>query len=92
MKKLRSDISHLKQSENELRQKCDQGSVIKSCLQVKQKENDELEKRWVNRIRFGALDLTEFHLFFFVRLFFFYKKTDFKSLRVHGSPIASVYT
>lgn len=48
IKKLRSDISHLKQSENELRQKSEQSSVMKSCLQAKQKENDELERRYVH--------------------------------------------
>lgn len=45
LKKMRTEVSHLKQIENELRQKCDQNSTAKSCLQAKQKENDELEKR-----------------------------------------------
>lgn len=45
LKKMRSEVSHLKQIENELRQKCDQNSTAKSCLQAKQKENDELEKK-----------------------------------------------
>lgn len=45
LKKMRSEISHLKHTENELRQKCDHSSNVKSCLQAKQKENDELEKR-----------------------------------------------
>lgn len=45
LKKMRSELSHLKQIENELRQKCDQNSTTKSCLQAKQKENDELEKK-----------------------------------------------
>lgn len=47
LKKMRSEISHMKQIENELRQKCDQNSNVKSCLQAKQKENDELEKKYV---------------------------------------------
>lgn len=47
LKKMRSEVSHLKQIENELRQKCDQNSTVKSCLQAKQKENDELEKKYV---------------------------------------------
>lgn len=46
LKKVRSEIGHLKQIENELRQKCDQNSTAKSCLQAKQKENDELEKKY----------------------------------------------
>lgn len=45
LKKMRTEVSHLKQIENELRQKCDQNSSAKSCLQAKQKENDELEKK-----------------------------------------------
>lgn len=45
LKKVRSEVSHLKQIEHELRQKCDQNSTAKSCLQAKQKENDELEKK-----------------------------------------------
>lgn len=50
LKKMRSEVSHLKQIENELRQKCDQNSTVKSCLQAKQKENDELEKKYVANI------------------------------------------
>lgn len=46
LKKMRSEVSHLKQIENELRQKCDQNSTAKSCLQAKQKENEELEKKY----------------------------------------------
>lgn len=45
LKKIRSEVSHLKQIENELRQKCDQNSTAKSCLQAKQKENEDLEKK-----------------------------------------------
>lgn len=45
LKKMRSELSHLKQIENELRQKCDQNTTAKSSLQAKQKENDELEKK-----------------------------------------------
>lgn len=48
LKKVRSEISHLKQIEHELRQKCDQNSTVKSCLQAKQKENDELERKYVH--------------------------------------------
>lgn len=47
IKKCRTEISQLKQIENELRQKCEQNNIMKSCLQVKQKENDELEKKLV---------------------------------------------
>lgn len=54
LKKIRSEVSHLKQIENELRQKCDQNSTVKSCLQAKQKENDELDKKY-------ALALQMFH-------------------------------
>lgn len=50
LKKMRSEVSHLKQIENELRQKCDQNSTVKSCLQAKQKENDELEKKYVEQL------------------------------------------
>ncbi|KAM7343942.1 uncharacterized protein ACRADG_010824 isoform 1-T2 [Cochliomyia hominivorax] len=45
VKKYRSEISHMKQIENELRQKLDSNMTTKSCLQAKQKECDELEKR-----------------------------------------------
>ncbi|XP_046809940.1 macoilin-2 isoform X2 [Lucilia cuprina] len=45
VKKYRSEISHMKQIENELRQKLDTNMTTKSCLQAKQKECDELEKR-----------------------------------------------
>lgn len=45
LKKVRSEVSHLKQIENELRQKCDQNSTAKSCLLAKQKEIDEIEKK-----------------------------------------------
>lgn len=46
LKTLRADINHLKQSENELQRKCDQSLAVKSCLQAKQKVNEELEKRY----------------------------------------------
>ncbi|XP_075165085.1 macoilin isoform X2 [Haematobia irritans] len=45
VKKYRSEISHMKQIENELRQKLETNMTTKSCLQAKQKECDELEKR-----------------------------------------------
>lgn len=47
LKKVRTELSQLKQTENELRQKCDQNTAVKNCLQAKQKENDELEKKYV---------------------------------------------
>ncbi|KAH8299595.1 hypothetical protein KR044_003436 [Drosophila immigrans] len=45
VKKYRAEISHMKQIENELRQKLDVNMTSKSSLQAKQKECDELEKR-----------------------------------------------
>ncbi|XP_034480180.1 macoilin isoform X2 [Drosophila innubila] len=45
VKKYRAEISHMKQIENELRQKLDVNLTSKSSLQAKQKECDELEKR-----------------------------------------------
>lgn len=45
VKKYRSELSHMKQIENELRQKLETNMTTKSCLQAKQKECDELEKR-----------------------------------------------
>ncbi|KAI9576751.1 hypothetical protein GQX74_010733 [Glossina fuscipes] len=45
VKKYRSEILHMKQIENELRQKLDNNLTTKSCLLAKQKECDELEKR-----------------------------------------------
>ncbi|GAB0093983.1 Macoilin [Sergentomyia squamirostris] len=45
VKRMRSDLQHMKQVEHDLRQKVDSGATIKSCLQAKQKENDELEKK-----------------------------------------------
>jgi len=45
VKKYRTEISHMKQIENELRQKLDANLTSKSTLQAKQKECDELEKR-----------------------------------------------
>uniref|UniRef100_A0A1B0CQT6 Putative conserved plasma membrane protein n=1 Tax=Lutzomyia longipalpis TaxID=7200 RepID=A0A1B0CQT6_LUTLO len=45
MKKMRSDMGHMKQIEHELRQKVESSATIKSCLQAKHKENDELEKK-----------------------------------------------
>ncbi|XP_055383322.1 macoilin-2 [Condylostylus longicornis] len=45
VKKYRAEISHMKQIENELRQKLDSNVTTKSCLQAKQRECDELDKR-----------------------------------------------
>lgn len=45
IKKYRNEISHMKQIENELRQKMESNAINKSCLQAKQRENDEMEKR-----------------------------------------------
>ncbi|XP_055625848.1 macoilin [Toxorhynchites rutilus septentrionalis] len=46
-KKLRSEISSLKQSENETRQRYESSNNnMKSCLQAKQKECDELQNRY----------------------------------------------
>lgn len=45
VKKYRAELSHMKQIENELRQKLESNLTTKSCLQAKQKECDELEKR-----------------------------------------------
>lgn len=45
-KKLRTELGQLRQNENELRQKYDSNTTnLKSCLQVKQKEHDELQTR-----------------------------------------------
>jgi hypothetical protein len=41
LKKLKSEVNIIRQIEMELRQKCE--SQLKSCLQAKQKENDELQ-------------------------------------------------
>lgn len=45
IKKYQTEISHMKQIENELRQKIDANATAKSCLQAKQRENDLIEKR-----------------------------------------------
>lgn len=45
LKKYRNEISQLKQSENEYRSKYEQNITTKSCLQAKQKENEDLEKK-----------------------------------------------
>lgn len=46
-KKLRSEIGNLKQSESEMRQKYDSStSNLKTCLQAKQKEYDELQNKF----------------------------------------------
>lgn len=46
VKKLKSEVHSLKQSENELRQKCESNATsVKACLQAKQKENDELHTK-----------------------------------------------
>ncbi len=48
MKKIKSEVSHFKQIENELKQKIESNSNAKSNLHAKQKENDELDKKLVN--------------------------------------------
>lgn len=45
LKKLKTDISHMKQVENELRQKMESASTVKISLHAKQKENEELDKK-----------------------------------------------
>lgn len=45
IRKIKHELSHLKQTENDLRQKHESNLNYKSCLQAKQKEYDELEKR-----------------------------------------------
>ncbi|XP_037041722.1 macoilin-2 isoform X2 [Bradysia coprophila] len=45
VKKIKSDVSHYKQVENELKQKIESNSNAKSSLHAKQKENDELDKK-----------------------------------------------
>lgn len=47
MKKIKSEVSHFKQIENELKQKIESNSNAKSNLHAKQKENDELDKKFV---------------------------------------------
>lgn len=44
---MRNELNHLKQIEIDLRQKCENNANVKSCLLAKQKENDELEKKYV---------------------------------------------
>ncbi|KAJ6647193.1 Macoilin-2 [Pseudolycoriella hygida] len=45
VKKFKSEVSHFKQLENELKQKIESNSNAKSSLHAKQKENDELDKK-----------------------------------------------
>lgn len=45
VKRLKSDVSHVKQVENELKQRNDTNANLKSNVQAKNKEIDELEKR-----------------------------------------------
>lgn len=45
VKKFKSEMSHFKQLENELKQKIESNSNAKSNLHAKQKENDELDKK-----------------------------------------------
>lgn len=47
MKKFKSEVSHFKQIENELKQKIESNSNAKSSLHAKQKEYDELDKKLV---------------------------------------------
>lgn len=84
LKKMRSEVNHLKQIENELRQKCDQNSTVKSCLQAKQKENDELEKKYVSRLAIiGPFPFQPNFTFIFT----FANRSGYKSLRIHGKRI-----
>lgn len=45
VKKFKLEAGHFKQIENELRQKVDACATVKSNLQAKNKENEELEKK-----------------------------------------------
>lgn len=46
-RKLRTELGQMRQNENELRQKYDSNTAnLKSCLQAKQKEHDELQTRF----------------------------------------------
>lgn len=45
VKRLKGDVSHIKQMENELKQRTDTNSHMKLNLQTKNKEIDELEKK-----------------------------------------------
>lgn len=45
VKKFKSEMSHYKQIENELKQKIESNLNAKSSLHAKQKENDELDKK-----------------------------------------------
>lgn len=47
VKKFKSEVSHFKQIENELKQKIESNSNAKSSLHAKQKENEELDKKLV---------------------------------------------
>lgn len=77
VKKMRSDVGHMKQVEHDLRQKLDSGATIKSCLQAKQKENDELEKKLVNIVFFICG-------FNFLMLIIFFSK-EFKISIIRGT-------
>lgn len=62
MKRYRSEISHMKQIENELRQKLEANTATKSSLQAKQKECDELEKRIHDLISTHHTDMSQMQL------------------------------
>lgn len=62
VKRYRSEISHMKQIENELRQKLEANTVAKSSLQVKQKECEELEKRVHDLISARHTDMSQIQM------------------------------
>lgn len=45
VKRLKGDVSHVKQIENELKQRTDTNANLKSNLQAKNKEAEELDKK-----------------------------------------------
>lgn len=45
MKRLKGDVSHMKQIENELKQRTDTNANLKANLQAKNKEAEELDKK-----------------------------------------------
>lgn len=50
LKKLKNDVNHMKQVEHDLRQKLESTTSAKSSLQAKQKENEELDKKFVGKL------------------------------------------
>lgn len=45
VRRLKNDVSHVKQIENELKQRTDTNANLKSNLQAKNKETEELDKK-----------------------------------------------